>query len=101
MTKIAMLPPQMMQSATHVPTGIYAMCACTMCLHSHLWQYSQSIFVPVPLIGWISDTLSQGYTDLQSLVKCLDDRGIVLVFCSSFMERVATIGTKRQSCVTC
>ena len=31
----------------------------------------------VPLIDWISDTLSQGYTDLQSLVKCLDHRDIV------------------------
>ena len=31
------------------------------------------------LIGWISDTCSQGYTDLQSLVKCLDHRGAVLV----------------------
>ncbi len=29
------------------------------------------------LIDWISDTLSQGYTDLQSLVKCLDHRDIV------------------------
>ena len=33
----------------------------------------------VSLIGWVSDTLSQGYTELQSLVKCLDHRGIVLV----------------------
>ena len=32
------------------------------------WHYS--------LIYWISDTLSQGYTNLQSLVKCLDHRGI-------------------------
>jgi len=31
----------------------------------------------VPLIDWISDTLSQGYTNLQSLVKCLDHRNIV------------------------
>jgi hypothetical protein len=30
-----------------------------------------------PLIDWISDTRSQGYTDLQSLVKCLDHRDIV------------------------
>ena len=29
------------------------------------------------LINWISDTLSQGYTSLQSLVKCLDHRNIV------------------------
>ena len=26
------------------------------------------------LIDWISDTCSQGYTDMQSLVKCLDHR---------------------------
>ena len=31
------------------------------------------------LIDWISDTRPQGYTDLQSLVKCLDHRDIVLV----------------------
>ena len=29
------------------------------------------------LINWISDTLSQGYTSLQSLVKCLGHRNIV------------------------
>ena len=29
------------------------------------------------LIDWILDTLSQGYTNLQSLVKCLDHRDIV------------------------
>jgi len=34
-------------------------------------------FFSVPLIDWISDTLSQGYTNLQSLVKCLDHRNIV------------------------
>ena len=28
------------------------------------------------LLDWISDILSQGYTDLQSLVKCLDRRGV-------------------------
>ena len=27
-------------------------------------------------IDWISDTLFQGYTDLQSLIKSLDHRGI-------------------------
>ena len=26
------------------------------------------------LVNWISDALSQGYTTLQSLVKCLDHR---------------------------
>ena len=29
------------------------------------------------LTDWMSDTRSQGYTDLQSLVKCLDHRFIV------------------------
>jgi len=29
------------------------------------------------LTDWMSDTRSQGYTDLQSLVKCLDHRVIV------------------------
>ena len=29
----------------------------------------------VSLIDWISDILSQGYNNLQSLVKCLDHRG--------------------------
>ena len=28
------------------------------------------------LIDWISDTRSQGYINLQSLVKCLDHRGV-------------------------
>ncbi len=28
------------------------------------------------MIDWISDTIYQGYTNLQSLVKCLDHRGI-------------------------
>ena len=39
-----------------------------------------SITIPlgVPLIDWISDTLSQGYTNLQSLVKCLDPRIIAV-----------------------
>ena len=32
-------------------------------------------FVAGFLIDWISDTLSKGYTDLQTLVKCLDHRG--------------------------
>ncbi len=31
----------------------------------------------VSLVDWISDTLSQGYTNLQSLVNCLDHRNIV------------------------
>ena len=34
-------------------------------------------FISVPLIDWISDTLSQGYINLQSLVKCLGHRSIV------------------------
>jgi len=35
------------------------------------------------LIDWISDTLSQGYTNLQSLVKCLDHRLNLVIFISS------------------
>ena len=31
----------------------------------------------VSSINWISDTLFQGYTNLQSLVKCLDPRDVV------------------------
>ena len=31
----------------------------------------------VPLVDWISDTRSQGYTGLQSLVKCLDHRALM------------------------
>ena len=33
----------------------------------------------ISLIDWMSDTLSQGYTDVQPLLKCLDHRVIVLV----------------------
>ena len=33
----------------------------------------------LPLMEWISGTLSQGYTDLQSWLKCLDHSGVVLV----------------------
>ena len=29
------------------------------------------------MVDWISDTRSQGYTGLQSLVKCLDHRDIM------------------------
>jgi len=36
-------------------------------------------YTAVPLVDWISDTRSQGCTDLQSLVKCLDHRGVALV----------------------
>jgi len=36
-----------------------------------------SLHVTISLIDWISDILSQGYTNLQSLVKCLDHRNIV------------------------
>jgi len=34
------------------------------------------MMVHVSLIDWISDTLSHGYTNLHSLVSCLDHRGI-------------------------
>ena len=32
-----------------------------------------------PWVDWISDTRSQGYTDLQSLVKCLDHRDALVL----------------------
>jgi hypothetical protein len=35
------------------------------------------------LIDWISDTRSQGYANLQSLVKCLDHIGIQPQQCES------------------
>ena len=38
-------------------------------------QYqSHYMYELISLIYWISDALSQGYTILQSLVKCLDHR---------------------------
>ena len=49
-------------------------------------------FSQVCLICWISDTLSQGYTDLQSLLKCLDHRGIVLVLDTRCSQARAVLG---------
>ena len=45
------------------------------------------------LIGWISDTLSQGYTDLQSVAKCLDHGGIVLVLDTVCSQARAVVGS--------
>ncbi len=52
---------------------------------SYLWLKLKDVVLGCPevyfcvsLIDWISDTRSQECTDLQSLVKCLDHRGIVL-----------------------
>ena len=42
-----------------------------------LHQNWHASLVWVPLIDWISDTLSQEYTNLQSLLKCLDHTNIV------------------------
>jgi hypothetical protein len=43
-----------------------------------LVPFDKSTCLPgVSLIDWISDTRSQGCTNLQSLVKCLDHRDIV------------------------
>ena len=38
--------------------------------------HAPSQLLSISLIDWISHTLSQGYTNLQSLVKCLDHRDI-------------------------
>ena len=51
-----------------------------LCKYAGLLKVCQAAKVfRVPLIDWISGAHSRGYTDLQSLVKCLDHRGIVLV----------------------
>ena len=44
------------------------------------------------LIGWISDALSHGHIDLQSLVKCLDHRGIDLVLDTVCSQARAVLG---------
>jgi len=47
-----------------------------------------SVQMLLSLIGWISDTLSQGYTYLQSLVKCLDHRDTASdMVCSQAVSR--------------
>ena len=53
------------------------------------------------LIDWISDTRSQGYTDLQSLVKCLDHRGIVLVLDTVCSQAKVVLGCAMHSYAFC
>ena len=55
-------------------------------------QSTTACHVKVCLIGWMSDTLSQTYTDLQSLVKCLDHGGIVLVLDTVCSQARAVLG---------
>ena len=50
------------------------------------------------LTGWISDTLSQGYTDLQSLVKCLDHRNSVSDTGCSQAKVVHVLGAIQMHC---
>ncbi len=50
------------------------------------------------LIDWISDTLSQGYTNLQSLVKCLDHT-LQLQGCTWFLYGVVFLA--RCLCILC
>ena len=48
------------------------------------------------LIDWISDTLSQGYTHWQSLVKCLDHRDIAsdtVCMCKQFLVSCAVLAS--------
>ena len=54
---------------------------CEVCLQREVAEITDPTVIvydsqncPSCLIGWISDTLSQGYTDLQSLLKCPDHR---------------------------
>ena len=49
------------------------------CVSGYISIVDLSLLGHISLIGWVSDTLSQGYTNLQSLVKCLDHRVIVSV----------------------
>ena len=51
---------------------LYSLVCVQLSFHEHVEGESDS------LIHWISDTHSQGYTDLQSLVKCLDHMDIIL-----------------------
>ncbi len=53
----------------------------------------------VSLIDWISDTRSQGCTDLQSLVKCLDHRGIVLDTVYACNQAGVVLGCTMQLCM--
>ncbi len=48
------------------------------------------------LINRISDTLAQGYTILESLVKCLDHRGIALGFVSTVCGFYNTCSSVRK-----
>ena len=57
---------------------------------SSLHHGTSTAAVVVPLTDWISDTRSQGYTDLQSLAKCLDHRGVVLVLDTTTYTVVVT-----------
>ncbi len=44
--------------------------------------------VHISLIDWISDAFSQGYTNLQSLNKCLDHRGVASNTWQERLERL-------------
>ena len=50
---------------------------CSLRVPTHQMSVKIAVFPGYYLLDWISDTRSQGYTDLQSLVKCLDHRNIV------------------------
>jgi len=49
---------------------------CLSMLASMVQQCRQALSVIGPLIDWISETLSRGYTNLQGLMECPDHRGI-------------------------
>jgi hypothetical protein len=65
-------------SGTRPPTPL---AQALLCQHVHLCPvWFGPGMLPIhplgPLIKWISDTLSQGCTNVQSLVRCLDHRGV-------------------------
>ncbi len=62
-----------------------------MCLNSSLSVHSWLVNL-VHLIDWMSDTRSQGCTDLQSLIKCLYHRGIVLALDTAYICSQTRVG---------
>ncbi len=61
----------------------------------HLNKRHAAVYV-ISLVDWISDTHPQGYTDLQSLVKCLDHR-----FCDKSQDAVMQDCVRLRNALKC
>jgi len=64
-------------SCTWSDWGWYSLHTCLHLVWNRQIKVSNCTGYPVPkvpLVDWISDTCSWGYTDLQNLVKCLDHK---------------------------